>query len=285
MTGKNLAKICITGVLAICFLLQVELAGGDDRIDRQAIEKCNVPMTIKLYFSTVPMLNEYTVLNVEIKVFRDAPNTRIEIELPEEGFRRISGNAQLMENLPSGSTTVYQLEVIPTALGQYKISASANSEAPGYTFGKKEELYVNIGEESSQLSKSSFFPDTADSRSEAMKIGNLSVPPTQVPSAEGQAILFLAAPGVDQIAVRGYWYYQDREGGNRPLRDARVEIWDADASGDTLLDTKEVGDDLAYRFEGLPPGTYRVEAIGPCLRRDEIILDEDNPEANVHLSA
>ena len=54
--------------------------------------------------------------------------------------------------------------------------------------------------------------------------------------------------------------------------------------GDTLLDTREVGDDLSYRFEGLSPGVYRVEAIGPCLRKDGITLDEDNPAAAVHLS-
>ena len=54
--------------------------------------------------------------------------------------------------------------------------------------------------------------------------------------------------------------------------------------GETLIDTQEVGDDLTYRFEGLSPGIYRVEAIGPCLRRDGVELDEENPEAMVHLS-
>lgn len=54
--------------------------------------------------------------------------------------------------------------------------------------------------------------------------------------------------------------------------------------GDTLIDTQEVGADLSYRFEGMAAGTYRVEAVGPCLQRDNIKLDEDNPEAKVHLS-
>jgi hypothetical protein len=54
--------------------------------------------------------------------------------------------------------------------------------------------------------------------------------------------------------------------------------------GDKLIDTRTVGDDLSYRFEGLSSGSYRVEAVGPCLQRDEITLDEDNPKANVHLS-
>jgi hypothetical protein len=54
--------------------------------------------------------------------------------------------------------------------------------------------------------------------------------------------------------------------------------------GETLIDTRTVGDDLSYRFEGLTPGVYRVEAIGPCLQQDGITLDEDKPVANVHLS-
>jgi hypothetical protein len=100
---------------------------------------------------------------------------------------------------------------------------------------------VNIGEGFSELSKNSFIPEIANHRSEAIKIGNLSEPPTQVlpdyKPIEGLEVSYFAAPGPGQIAVRGYWLYQDKGGVNRPLRDARVEIWDADSSGDTLLDT------------------------------------------------
>ncbi len=47
----------------------------------------------------------------------------------------------------------------------------------------------------------------------------------------------MAAPGPGLIMVKGYWLYQDKTGIDRPIRDARVEIWDSDSSGDTLLDT------------------------------------------------
>ncbi len=198
-------------------------------------------MEIELFFSSAPMLNEHTVLNIEIRALKDAPNTLIDIELPREGFKLISGNTQLNEDLSSGSTTIYQIEVLPAALGQYKIAASATSEETDYIFGKREELYVNIGEGFSELSKNSFIPEIANNRSGAIKIGNLSEPPTQVlpdhKPIEGQEVSYLAAPGSGQIVVRGYWFYQDKDEVNRPLRDARVEIWDADSSGDTLLNT------------------------------------------------
>ena len=178
MMGKMLTKIGIIGVFAFCFLLQVDLAGGDNRAYGQNKQKSNVPMEIELHFSSTPMLNEYTVLNVEIRALKDAPNTLIEIEIPSDGFELISGNTQHHEDLSSGSTTLYQLEVLPVALGQYKIAASAISGETDYIFGKREELYVNIGEEFSELSKSSFIPEIADNRSGATKIGNFSRPPT-----------------------------------------------------------------------------------------------------------
>lgn len=53
---------------------------------------------------------------------------------------------------------------------------------------------------------------------------------------------------------------------------------------ETLIDSQVVGEDLWYRFEGLAPGTYRIEAIGPCLQRDQVKLSAENPEAKVHLS-
>ena len=165
MIGKMLTKIGIIGVLVFCFLLQVDLAGGDNGIYKQVKKKSNVPMEIELYFSSVPMLNEHTLLNVEIRALKDAPNTLIDIELPREGFKLISGNTQLNEYLSSGSTTIYQIEVLPAALGQYKISASATSEETDYIFGKREELYVNIGEGFSELSKTSFIPEIATNRS------------------------------------------------------------------------------------------------------------------------
>ncbi|MGB9442469.1 MAG: hypothetical protein WCB15_31315, partial [Desulfobacterales bacterium] len=126
-------------------------------------------------------------------------------------------------------------------LGQHKIAASAVSGETDYIFGKREELYVNIGEEYSELSKSSFIPEITDNRSKATKIGNFSEPPAEVLSdqkpIEGQDLSYFAAPGPGEIVVKGYWFYQDKSGVDRPLRDARVEIWDADSSGDTLLDT------------------------------------------------
>ena len=180
MMGKMLTKICVIGVLAFCLLLRFDLAEADIRINDQNKNKSNVPMEIDLYFSSTPMLDEYAVLNIEIRALKDAPNTLIEIELPSDGFELISGNIRYIEDLPAGSTTIYQIEVLATAFGQYKIAASATSEETDYIFGKREELHVNIGGGFSELSKSEFVPEIPDTLSEAIKIGDFSEPPAQV---------------------------------------------------------------------------------------------------------
>ncbi len=253
MKGKILKKIGIIGVITFFFLLQVALVQGDDRIKPHHKKKANVPMEIELNFSTVPVLNEPVVLDIEIRALRDAPNTLIDIELQGEGFKVISGNTQLNEDLSSGSTTIYQLEVLPVALGHYKITATATSGGSDYIFGKRETLYVNIGDGFSELSKTSFISELSGHRSGAIKIGDLSEPPTHVPpdqkSMEDRESLYFAAPGPGQIAVEGYWFYQDKDGVDQPLRDAKVEIWDSDESGDTLLETTHT-DNSGYYTSG-----------------------------------
>ncbi len=51
--------------------------------------------------------------------------------------------------------------------------------------------------------------------------------------------------------VKGYWYYQDKAGVNQPLRDARVEIWDADSSGDDLLATTYTDNNGYYASDNI----------------------------------
>ncbi len=53
--------------------------------------------------------------------------------------------------------------------------------------------------------------------------------------------------------------------------------------GDTVLAEQRVGDDLTFRFEGLPHGTYRLEASGPSLAQDNITLDTDNLHWTINL--
>ena len=255
----------MVGVFVWCFLLPVDGAGGDSRIHSQNNSKINVPMEIELFFSSTPMLNEYTVLNVEIRALKVAPNTLIEIKVPAEGFEIVSGNTQFTENLSAGSTAIYQLEVLPTAAGQYTIAASARSEEPDYMFGKREEIYVNIGAGFSELSKSRLILEMSDTRSGAVKIENDSEPPTQVlpnpKTRDGQEVSYYAAPGTGPTVVRGYWFYQDESGVDRPLRDARVEIRSSGSSGDSRLGITHTDDNGYYVWSDNSNGELDISGL------------------------
>ena len=255
MLVKKLTRITIVWVLAFGVLLQVSLAGGNDGNFHQNSSKINAPMELELYFTSEPMLDEISVLNVEIRVWRNAPNTQIEIELPEEGLELISGSTHLIDDLSSDSTKIYQLEILPVSIGQFKISVSATSLGTDFIFGRSEDLYLNIDDGFSELSKSSFVPQIVQHRSTATKIGNVSEPPIQVlPDLKPKVnpeVTYFSAPDPGQILVKGYWYYQDRAGVNQPLRDAKVEIWDADSSGDVRLATTYTNNSGYYASDNI----------------------------------
>ena len=54
--------------------------------------------------------------------------------------------------------------------------------------------------------------------------------------------------------------------------------------GDALIAETKVDASLAFRFEGLADGVYRLEAIGPTLRQDNITLDAGGRQRVVYLS-
>jgi hypothetical protein len=55
--------------------------------------------------------------------------------------------------------------------------------------------------------------------------------------------------------------------------------------GDTLVAEQIVDDNLAFRFEGLPFGTYRLEAVSPHLTYDNIVLETNDQQVWINLTA
>jgi hypothetical protein len=51
----------------------------------------------------------------------------------------------------------------------------------------------------------------------------------------------------------------------------------------TVVAEQKVGDDLTFKFEGLPHGTYRLEATGPNLTQNNITLDAANLRRTINL--
>jgi len=217
-----------------------------------AARKPDAPMLVDLYFFQPPSLQKQATLVFKVTVLADAPNTEITIRLPETGFRRLAGEPRELTYLSKGETRTWQIEMLSLRTGNFHFSASAISHNGTYVFGKTAELFVQLDVTKSIVSKSNIFAEKFSTESEAEKISEKSAPPAvQIPDhkfSSEQSTSLLLAPGPGQIVVRGYWFYRDRNSIDQPLRDARVEIWDADTlSGDDLLST--VHTDNSGHFE------------------------------------
>lgn len=55
--------------------------------------------------------------------------------------------------------------------------------------------------------------------------------------------------------------------------------------GNTVVAEKATDNNGAFRFEGVPVGVYRLEAVGPTLRLDNINVEAGHPQVNINLSA
>lgn len=55
--------------------------------------------------------------------------------------------------------------------------------------------------------------------------------------------------------------------------------------GNTIVAEKATDNNGTFRFEGVPVGVYRLEAVGPTLRLDNINVEAGHPQVNINLSA
>jgi len=238
-----LKKMLLNIVTIVTFLVLFHPESfGQDKLISALGDKPSAPIEVEFYFSSEPILNQTNTLNFKVTVLQDAPNTSIKFAIPGEGFVSLSGNTEITDSLSKGEAKIYQVDVLPVSLGQYKITASAVSTNGTYVFGKTLELYVILDEQGTKVSQTNIFDGETTTTSESKKISDISQQLIHIPlsgkSNQEQNPFEFIAPGPGQIAVRGFWYYRDKNGVDRVLRDARIEIWDLDTfSSDDLLYT------------------------------------------------
>jgi hypothetical protein len=51
-----------------------------------------------------------------------------------------------------------------------------------------------------------------------------------------------------------------------------------------MVAEQTVDEQQAFKFEAVPAGTYRLEAIGPSLSKDNINIDADHAQVTVNLA-
>jgi len=229
------------------------------------IGKPSAPINVELYVSGIPSLGQTVGLTLTTTPLTDAPNTTVQILLPD-GFVLVSGD--LFWNGDKASA----------------ISRGA------WTFGKPDSLYISVFETTARISDAILIKESKLSK-RVTQLDPSQVLIQKIPDAEGiipspinitdvklrpmpnstfvekralgsnsssgltkrhgsvssnlftefdllSAVIIPASASPSQIQVIGYLYYRDFEGNLRPARWATVYIYDDDVlSGDDLLDT------------------------------------------------
>jgi len=60
-----------------------------------------------------------------------------------------------------------------------------------------------------------------------------------------------------------------------------VRLW----QGNNVVADQMVDEHQAFRFEAVPAGTYRLEAIGPSLHQENLNINAANQHITVNLTA
>ena len=192
-----------------------------------------LPATMKLSFSETPALGEVARLDLVLEPEADAPNTEVRIVLPE-GFSLSSGSLQWIGDLSKDVPIRTSVYVRAEAVGDWRIGAAATSRPScGYPKVCSTTCRVQVCESGGRVFDSS---SAGSSRAEAVELDGCGSAGYVGESLSGN------------VTVRGYWFYKDLVGANRPVRQAKVELYAAGTPADALLARTSVRNNGYYEF-------------------------------------
>ena len=121
-------------------------------------------MEMELKLLQPPIVGKPVDLRINLRSFSDAPNTFLEITIPE-GIQITQGAPQLLTPLQKNEKFTYQMSILVLKEGEYLISAYAfnrySDDEDSGGFGAGETIYVFSGNDSAQvLSKEDFHSAT-----------------------------------------------------------------------------------------------------------------------------
>ncbi|MBI2578077.1 MAG: hypothetical protein HYW26_00020 [Candidatus Aenigmarchaeota archaeon] len=153
-------------VLVLGWLEKTQLQESEE-LEAQLGVKPSAPMYVNLSLTGTPSLNQPVELTFTVTPLTDAPNTLIQVMLPE-GFSLISGNLSWNGDIAKNETIQIRSTVKAVEAGYWAIEAYAKSMRFG--FGKRSMLFINVSETTATVSKS---PLQDYSRSNRTMVGEL----------------------------------------------------------------------------------------------------------------
>lgn len=257
LTGLALPAQEIRPAGAIPYLKQPERFGKITPQSADIRHSAATPLTVRLLAGKVPRVNEAVNIVLEVHAYEPAPGTVAEIQLPD-GAQLLSGNTQARYDLAAGETQRLRAAIVFPQAGEYAITGRALSQiSPDLTYGDQDALYLTVGLEVAAVGLASqedviALPGdlltttlplvegaeaetdedattlAADLLADRAAVAGVQLAPPVAPTADDAGQVVAAA----NVTISICWAIaQDRAGGTSPLRDAYMELWDADSSG------------------------------------------------------
>jgi hypothetical protein len=191
-----------------------------------------VPMEVRLSISNNIALDTPLDLVLTVTPSIDAPNTNVQIILPDE-CQFVDGSLEWYGDIPKDRTYRLYASVIIKE-GHFIIEGRALSQGPEIEFGKSDKLFIDTSTKSAASGYTLKQSDTVNGQ-HAVEIED-SLVDTDFYQNKGYRQdnvpqMSLEALGEDQIQIIGSFVFQNYDGVWLPGKLIQAEFWDADSSG------------------------------------------------------
>jgi len=134
--------------------LQSNITTYKPTVSNATISDSSTPITLKLTQSKIPIVNEETILRVEVKSIFNAPGTNVKIVLPPN-VELVSGSLERNIDLQANKSESFETIIKFSKPGNFKITAVAHKIIDQEnSWGDMDVLYLTIGEVGSQITTS-----------------------------------------------------------------------------------------------------------------------------------
>lgn len=261
LTGLALPVQEIRPTDEVPYLKQPERFGKVTPQSIQIRHSAATPLAVRLLAGMTPRVNEAINVVLEVYAYEAVPGVQAEIQLPV-GAALLGGNTQASFDLAAGETRRLTASIVFPQPGEYAITGRALSViSPDLTYGDVDALYLTVGHQVAAVGLVSQEgvvalpgqrvtltipiidgagidgaevdgaelgdepPDPAALLADSAAVAGSVLAPPPAPAAEeaGQAV------AAANVTISICWAIaQNRQAGVSPLRDAYVELWDAD---------------------------------------------------------
>ncbi len=180
------------------------------------------PLSVNLSLSDPPVLGRVVDLSCDIESAFDAPDVTAQVELPD-AFAVVSGDKSWRGKIEKSSKVEFTLKVKALEVGDYEIRTLAELVNGEHRLKDRSYLYVEVGENDASVSYAPPPP-----KLELVELSESEIPPEYRETARTQL-------QSSSLTITGRVLYKDEHDYSRPLKWAKIKIFDKEWWGWSLL--------------------------------------------------